>query len=334
MKTHRNTFRSISRSTRYSCVLVGLMAIFLIVAGFYHKQGLSRFIARAAYPLTIAFVVLGHILLTDLGSNLIVATFVPVLFGSVAITLLENFFPYRLQWRPVSRDILTDMTYMLLVQSVLPKILGFSVAIFILDSLHALPKSILEIWPHHWSLFAQLVLMFLASEFLRYWVHRLSHSWNPLWRFHAVHHSPRKIYWMNVGRFHPLEKSLQFIFDTLPFLILGVSESVVALYFVFYATNGFFQHSNISVQLGIFNYVVSGPELHRWHHSKIAKESNRNFGNNLIIWDLIFGTWFLPKGQAVTELGLINPDYPDTFTSQLKAPFIKGLDKRGLEETS
>jgi sterol desaturase/sphingolipid hydroxylase (fatty acid hydroxylase superfamily) len=261
-----------------------------------------------------------------LGSNLIVATYVPVLFGAAAITLLEHFFPYRLQWRPVSKDILTDGIYLLLVQSVLPKFLGFAVAIFILDSLQALPKSILEIWPHHWSLFAQLVLMLLASEFVRYWVHRLSHSWNPLWRFHAVHHSPHKLYWMNVGRFHPLEKSLQFIFDTLPFLILGVSESVVALYFVFYATNGFFQHANISLQLGIFNYVVSGPELHRWHHSKLVEQSNRNFGNNLIIWDLIFGTWFLPKDQAVTELGLINRDYPDNFTSQLKAPFIEGLD--------
>ncbi|MGI9317019.1 MAG: sterol desaturase family protein, partial [bacterium] len=325
-------------STWFSAILPSVfhiaLAAYLIAAGFYHKRGSAQFIAWAAYPLTISLVVLGHILLIDLGSNLTVATLTPVLFGAIAITLLEYFFPYRQQWRPVAKDMLNDAAYMLLVQNVLPKFLGFTVAILMLGGIQNGSQSINGLWPHHWSLFAQVILMLIAAEFVRYWLHRMSHSWSPLWRFHAVHHSPHKVYWMNVGRFHPFEKSLQYVFDTLPFLILGVSENVLALYFVFYATNGFFQHCNISVRLGFFNYIVSGPELHRWHHSKIAKQSNHNFGNNLIIWDLLFGTWFLPKGKAVTELGLINRNYPDTLPDQLRAPFIKGLDKHRSEDAS
>ena len=116
--------------------------------------------------------------------------------------------------------------------------------------------------------------------------------------------------------------------DTLPFILIGVSEQVVMLYFVFYAINGFFQHSNVDAKYGVLNYVVSGAELHRWHHSKLIEESNRNYGNNLIVWDLVFGSWFLPKNRRVAELGLINRSYPLEFGAQMKTPFVGGLDKQ------
>ena len=127
--------------------------------------------------------------------------------------------------------------------------------------------------------------MLLSADFLRYWLHRAYHEVAFMWPFHAVHHSPHKLYWMNVNRFHPLDKASQYIFDAMPFVLLGVSEEVLALYFVFYAVNGFFQHCNIDVRLGVLNYVVSGPELHRWRHSIHPEESNQNYGNNLIVWD-------------------------------------------------
>ena len=79
--------------------------------------------------------------------------------------------------------------------------------------------------------------------------------------------------------------------------------------------------------MGLLNYIISGPELHRWHHSNQIEESNTNYGNNLIIWDLVFGTWFLPKNELVGDLGLQNRNYPMDFRAQLKTPFIKGLDK-------
>jgi sterol desaturase/sphingolipid hydroxylase (fatty acid hydroxylase superfamily) len=182
-------------------------------------------------------------------------------------------------------------------------------------------------WPYDWPVALQTLLMILSADFLRYWLHRFSHEWPLLWRLHAVHHSPHKLYWVNVARFHPIEKALQYFFDAMPFIILGISEEVLALYFVFYSINGFFQHCNIKLRLGFLNYIVSGPELHRWHHSMIAKESNQNYGNNLIVWDLLFGTWYLPRNRQVDTLGLVNRDYPMPFVSQLKAPFIKGIEQ-------
>ena len=187
------------------------------------------------------------------------------------------------------------------------------------------------LWPHDLPVWLQAGLMLLAADFPRYWLHRAFHAFRPMWWFHAVHHSPQRLYWVNVGRFHPIEKAIQYAVDALPFILLGVSQEVLAAYFVFYAINGFFQHSNCRVRLGPLNYIVSGPELHRWHHSKEPGESDHNFGNNLIVWDLVFGTRFLPKDREVGALGLINRLYPMGFLAQMGSPFVPDLDKRDRE---
>jgi sterol desaturase/sphingolipid hydroxylase (fatty acid hydroxylase superfamily) len=73
------------------------------------------------------------------------------------------------------------------------------------------------------------------------------------------------------------------------------------------------------------NYIISSTELHRWHHSRAAEESNHNYGNNVIIWDVLFGTFYWPTARAVGDLGLTNPEYPQGFSAQLKAPFQRKI---------
>lgn len=223
---------------------------------------------------------------------------------------------------------------MVVVQMLLPKLLALIIALTLSDWMQSSGNTVISLWPHHLPLAVQVVLMILLADFFRYWLHRWSHQNPLLWRLHAVHHSPELLYWLNVGRFHPLEKALQFVFDTLPFILIGVSNEVIALYFVFYAVNGFFQHSNIRLRYGWLNYLISGAELHRWHHSRNVKESNKNFGNNLIVWDILFGTWFLPKDRALSQLGLENRSYPSGFTEQLITPFVPGINDHDLPPQS
>ena len=91
--------------------------------------------------------------------------------------------------------------------------------------------------------------MVLVVDFLRYWLHRAAHENDTLWRLHSVHHSVEQLYWLNTARFHPIEKALQMSLDSLPFLLMQVDARVLALYYVAYATNGFFQHCNIRAPL-------------------------------------------------------------------------------------
>lgn len=289
----------------------------------------TKAIELIIYPTVLLLGVGLHYLLLVLGLNVYISTYLPIIFVASTITTLELKFPYIDKWKANRNDIINDASFMILVQILLPRLLAFFVLMTFLQFFSCNDLFISAWWPHTWPIVIQSLWMILIADFFRYWLHRASHEWVPfLWQLHAVHHSPKKLYWMNVGRFHPIEKFLQYIFDALPFIFLGVSEQVLSLYFLIYSINGFFQHCNIKLRLGWLNYVVSGPELHRWHHSKIINESNKNYGNNLIIWDIIFGTYFLPKNRKVAELGLLNRYYPLDFISQMKTPFIKGLDKR------
>ena len=297
------------------------------------KDIVNKFVPFIAYPSVVSLCFILQIVLIYFGLPLSLATWITVLFGLVSIIILERIIPSRVVWVPNKKDWINDLFYMVLVQILLVKLLTFIAGIFLINIFQSYDLTIKNIWPKEWSIGAQAILMVLIADFFRYWLHRLSHEWIPLWRLHAVHHSPHKLYSMNVGRFHPLEKAIQFVFDALPFIILGITQNVLALYFIFYSINGFFQHCNIKIYLGPLNYVVSGPELHRWHHSKIIKDSNNNYGNNLIIWDLLFGTWHLPKSEEVEQLGLINRNYPMGLIEQLKSPFISGLDKGKCDKT-
>ncbi len=304
-----------------------VLASFLLCVGLFHSAHAEQIVAWGAYPSVIISAVFFHLLAIGNGLNLIIATYFPVTVAALLIIYLEYSNPYRKLWRPSKMEISNDATYMLLTQILLPGLLGFLVSLMLLYSLQSSEIRPDIPWPHAWSVIFQSILMLLVADFFRYWLHRLSHHWKPLWQLHAIHHSPHKLYWLNVNRFHPIEKTIQYLFDVLPFILVGVSDDVLALYFVFYSINGFFQHCNIELRMGILNFIISGPQLHRWHHSVEIQESNSNYGNNLIVWDLLFGTWFLPGSRAVDSLGLINREYPLDFLSQLKTPFIKGLDK-------
>ena len=285
-----------------------------------------RLVAAASYPVVLGSGFAVYAALASRGWPVTGASYAAVLIGAVLVTLHELRLPYRTQWRPSASDVGTDALFMAVVQAALPLLLSFTLVVALAGLLDAGGLSVSGLWPHDIPIAAQVCLMLLAADFPRYWLHRAFHRFAPMWRLHAVHHSPHRLYWLNVGRFHPIEKAVQYTVDALPFVLMGVAPQVLAAYFVFYAINGFFQHSNCEVRLGLLNYIVSGPELHRWHHSERSEESDHNFGNNLIIWDVLFRTRFLPPDREVGPLGLRNRAYPPGFLAQMRTPFVKGLE--------
>jgi len=286
-------------------------------------------IQRAIYPLTMVISTLLFFLLIDTDSKLLLATTTPFLFAIAVILFFEKQMTFNKKWKPNASDIKTDAIYLVIVQTLLPKILLWISVLFIAHFLVEQKLTFSQLWPHHWSIISQGIVLVLISDLLRYWLHRLSHTVPFLWRFHAVHHSVNKLYWMNTSRFHPIEKALQFCFDVLPFMLLAVSPEVIGLHLVLYGVNGFFQHCNIDLKYGWLNYLVSSTEHHRWHHSKNPEESNNNYGNNIILWDILFGSFYNPN-KTVDELGLMNKQYPQSFTPQIKAPFVNRIDKEDL----
>ncbi len=290
------------------------------------NENIKALLSWGLYPITFLGAAFLFVFLFNLNPKYLeFATTLPVLLSILIIHWGEKFLPFRNEWMPKKEDYQTDGWYLILVQTILPKVFTFLLASVFLKFIPELtPQSI---WPHHWNIWAQVLLVTLISDFLRYWLHRLSHTVPFFWRFHAVHHSVEKLYWLNTSRFHPVEKLFQFILDVLPFLLLGVSKEVLAFHLVLYGVNGFFQHCNIQLKFGWLNYLISSSDLHRWHHAREIHESNNNYGNNIILWDLLFGSYYNPQ-KPINEIGLFNRNYPQAFDGQLTAPFVKQLDKK------
>jgi sterol desaturase/sphingolipid hydroxylase (fatty acid hydroxylase superfamily) len=180
-----------------------------------------------------------------------------------------------------------------------------------------------DLWPHDWPLLAQLVLALVYAEFFKYWVHRWEHEHEILWRFHATHHSVPRLYWLNAARFHPVDIGLDTLVGAGPLALVGCPESVIALFFAVAAVHGFFQHANLQIHCGPLNWFFSMAELHRWHHSPKMEEANHNYGQNIILYDILFGTRYLPKDREPPEHPGIEslPTFPMTWWAQVLSPF-------------
>jgi sterol desaturase/sphingolipid hydroxylase (fatty acid hydroxylase superfamily) len=282
------------------------------------------------YPAFVGAAVVAFAAMLASGVSPATAAYAPIVLVAVVILALERWFPERLEWRPRWSDIKADATFIAVVQVILPRVLAALAVLAIAQWMHEHARS--QWWPHAWPLAAQTIAMLLAVDLMRYWLHRACHSFTPLWRLHEVHHSPEILYSLNTGRFHPLEKALHFSLDTVPFLLLGVAPEVIAGYFLLYAVNGFFQHSNVRLRYGWLNYLVGSAETHRWHHARNPRTASCNFSNTTIVWDVVFGTWYLPKDKPVADIGITDKTYPKAFFAQMIAPFRvpQGRRRRSL----
>jgi sterol desaturase/sphingolipid hydroxylase (fatty acid hydroxylase superfamily) len=236
-----------------------------------------------------------------------------LLLGSIA--LLERVLPHERAWLKSDGQLFADVGHTLTLKGT-----TFVVSFLAVHTGSSIASSGAPWWPHHWPLLPQVALALVVAEFALYWHHRIAHEWRPLWHFHAVHHSVTKLWWVNTGRFH-FGDSLVSVAMTQPVLYLsGAPDSV--LLWVGYVTMfiGVLTHCNIEMRFGPLNWVFNTPGLHRWHHSRNLDEGNKNYGENLMLWDHLFGTYFDAARRPPADIG-IREVMPARFVDQLLYPF-------------
>jgi sterol desaturase/sphingolipid hydroxylase (fatty acid hydroxylase superfamily) len=280
-------------------------------------------IARLGFPLVMVSALAAAIWGMNRGVEPILAGVMVQLPSFLVVMALERLAPYHPAWNRNHGDLGVDIRHIVTVTLTSgiadPLLRGLGVVL----GGWLLGGYALGVWPGQWPLAAQLALALVIGELGQYWVHRMQHEVPWLWRFHALHHSAPRLYWLNAARFHPLDILLNNFAATVPLVALGAGEDVLVLWILFAAIHGIFQHCNVPVRLGALNWIFSMAELHRWHHSRRVVESNRNYGQNLIVWDIVFGTRFLPTDrEPPRDIGLTGlPNYPMTWLAQELAPF-------------
>ncbi len=159
-------------------------------------------------------------------------------------------------------------------------------------------------------LWMQAVVIIVVLDFFFYVMHRAKHRWTWWWRLHETHHSSQDLDWFSSVRFHPMEKLLDRVIYLFPLLFIGVSEEALVILATVDALMASFCHANLNWRIGPFIYVFNGPEMHRWHHTRSRHTSDCNFGNNLSVFDWLFGTARLSRDKPA-DFGVPDPAYPE-----------------------
>lgn len=158
------------------------------------------------------------------------------------------------------------------------------------------------LWLSVWMFFYQLawikisetvwtwLLLFIANEFVYYWFHRFSHENKFLWAVHVNHHSSTRLNFTTAARV----PFLNFIFHNLfwiPLVLLGFNPimifTVETIGFLF----AFYQHTTLIGNIPVIEWLFNTPSHHRVHHASNEEYRNKNYGNALIIFDRMFGTF-------------------------------------------
>jgi len=187
---------------------------------------------------------------------------------------------------------------------------------------------------------ANTALVFLAYD-LGYWIdHWLSHNVPCLWEIHKVHHTAEALSPLTNFRVHPLE-SLKFYNIAALFTgaanglvvyatgstpghigLLGADIGVVAFMF----TLAHLQHTHVWLSFrGWLGRLLLSPAHHQIHHSADVRHFGCNLGSALAVWDLLFGTLYVPAAQreALTFGVAGATEAAHTVTGSLITPMVE-----------
>jgi len=240
-----------------------------------------------------------------------VMTTVTIVAGALILVALERAFPYRPGQRLLRSGFWVDLLGYGLAQS-------YVLGLVIDRIIRALPVRVQLV--SAWPIAAQVAFFVVTHDLYIYCFHRLQHRSPLLWRIHEAHHSTPDVDWLSGARSHALEILVNQTIEFTPIFLLGAAPEVALYKGIISAVWGMYIHSNIDVRSRWLQYVINGPEMHRWHHSAEAADGAYNYSTKLAIWDWLFGTAHRPQGKP-RAYGLSDVDFPKGFLAQQAAAF-------------
>ena len=165
----------------------------------------------------------------------------------------------------------------------------------------------------------QAIEVYLLADFIAYWTHRLFHR-GKWWPFHAVHHSSEHLDWLSAVRVHPVNDLVNKLLQASPLLLLGFNPMVTLSTAPFFTLYAIFLHARVDWDFGPLRWIIATPVFHRWHHSRQAEAIDKNFAGLFPLWDLLFGTLYLPRDKMPEDFGVLEKNFPQDLPGQLWQP--------------
>jgi len=233
-----------------------------------------------------------HAVASAIGAALFDSTFNPWYWGFVVfLTLVQWRWPARPEQRALSVEMAVDAVWF-----VMGNALQVTVVAVTLGIVTVAYTDLFGTWSLHlyrplgfWGL---AVVAFVLTDALAWVSHWCHHKVPTLWRFHAVHHSQRRLNALSDNRTHVGEIVFAALIVFVPSELLGLGSSAamrLAFIGIYYCA---MLHSNVRTNLGPLRYVFMGPQAHRVHHAVEPRYFEHNFGTVFPWWDFVARTYY------------------------------------------
>ena len=152
-----------------------------------------------------------------------------------------------------------------------------------------------------------IIIAFIVQDFSGYWLHRMNHRVNILWNRHIIHHSSEEFN-LSCALRQEISAIVRFgaIF-MIPASLLGISPTIFAVLGPFHLFMQFWYHTRLINKMGWLEKFLVTPSHHRVHHAINAKYMDKNYGQILIVWDKLFGTFQAELEDEKPVFGIIRP---------------------------
>ncbi len=265
----------------------------------------------------------------DLSRHIFVILFPAARLAIWLAVFAAVFVPIERFWALHSQNIFrkaitVDVGYYFLTGLLPGLVLGPPISIAVLAIHHLIPGGVLATVAG-WPIWLKACATMLVGETAYYWAHRMSHRVPLLWRFHAVHHSAEQLDFLVNTRLHPIDLVWSRMVMLTPIFALGLANPIhfgdgltAAVILLVGSTWGYFIHSNVRWRLGPFEWLLTTPGFHHWHHTRGGRRRDCNYASMFPWLDRIFGTHYLPN--AWPERYGIDEPMPDSLVGQFIQP--------------
>lgn len=143
------------------------------------------------------------------------------------------------------------------------------------------------------SIWLELPLALLLADIAGYWSHRMRHR-GPLWHFHAIHHSPRKLDALAAARMHPVDDIIDNTLVATALFIAGFSAQTIFAIGPILFLHIALTHANVTWDFGPLRKLLVSPVHHRAHHEV---GTGKNYAGMFSFIDVLFGTYAVAAGR-------------------------------------
>jgi len=169
----------------------------------------------------------------------------------------------------------------------------------------------------------QVVLIMLLFEFGQYWMHRWMHNNAFLWSTHAPHHHLTQLNAMKGLIGNPIEL---FLISLSVIALFDFDSNAIFAAFTSLGAIAYYAHANIrSDPPQWFGFFFTTIRHHSLHHTALSFEDTRcNYGNSIILFDRIFGTFKDGESEVVGQ----DERKRLSIREQFLFPILPWLEKR------